>query len=46
MLKNVIELAQKYHIKVSHRNKLRKLSLLRADPNVERRDRARAKIPH
>ena len=46
MLKDVIELAQKYHTKVSHRNKLRKLSLLLADANVERRNRARAKIPH
>ena len=43
MLKDVIELAQKYHTKVSHRNKLRKLSLLLADANVERRNRARAK---
>ena len=46
MLKDVIELAQKYHTKVSHRDKLRKLSLLLADANVERRNRARAKIPH
>ena len=45
MLKNVIELAQKYHTKVSHRNKLRKLSLLLADANVEKLNRARAKIP-
>ena len=43
MLKDVIELAQKYHTKVSHRNKLRKISLLLADANVERRNRARAK---
>ena len=35
MLKDVIELAQKYHTKVSRRNKLRKLSLLLADANVE-----------
>ena len=42
MLKDVIELAQKYHTKVSRRNKLRKLYLL-ADANVERRNRARAK---
>ena len=46
MLKDVIELAQKYHTNVSHRNELRKLSLLLADANVERRNRARAKIPH
>ena len=35
MLKDVIKLAQKYQTKVSHRNKLRKLSLLLADANVE-----------
>ena len=46
MLKDVIELAQKHHTKVSHRNKLRKLSLLLADTNVEKRNRARTKIPH
>ena len=46
MLKDVIELAQKYLTKVYHRNKLRKLSLLLDDANVERRNRARAKIPH
>ena len=46
MFKDVIELLQKYHTKFSHRNKLRKLSLLLADANVERRDRARAKMPH
>ena len=46
MLKDVIELAQKYHTKVSHRNELRKLSFFLADENVERRNRARAKIPH
>ena len=45
MLKDVIELAQKNHTKVSHRNKLRKLYLLLADANVERRNRACAKIP-
>ena len=46
MLNDAIELAQKYHTKVSHRKKLRKLSLLLADAIVERRNRARAKIPH
>ena len=46
MLKDVMELAQKYHTKVSRCNKQRKLSLLLADANVERRNRARAKIPH
>ena len=46
ILKDVIELAQKNQTKISHRNKLRKLSLLLADANVERRNRARAKIPH
>ena len=46
MLKDVIELAQNYQTKVSHHNKLRKLSLLLADANVERRNQARAKIPH
>ena len=46
MVKDVIELAQKYHTKVSHRIKLRKLSLFLADAKVERRNRARAKIPH
>ena len=46
MLKDVIKLAQKYHTKVSYRNKLRKLSLLLADANVERRNRARAKLPN
>ena len=46
MLKDVIVRSRKYHTKVSHRNKLRKLSLLLADANVERRNRARAKTPH
>ena len=45
MLKDVIELAQKYHTKVSHRNKLRKLSLLLADANVERRIDAKISSP-